>query len=165
MAEIRRHPDISRQPPSESLTRSKAVTLFVVAMITSMSQANDEGAGIEPKTRPTHLPPITALTIQHNGATSPASGSTVAQCATFKLSDQEVRHYLGKAAAVTEQDYFHMLDWSPCYASGKVTFKNGVTGDWSIQQYRAGSLVLNNGQTLYLYCPECQANAFQASDE
>lgn len=163
MPEIQRHPAISRQ--TDLLKRSKAVALLILAMITSTSQANDGGAGIEPKTRATHLPAITALTLSNNGVTSPASGEPVAQCATFKLSDQEVRDYIGKAAAVTEQDYFHMLDWSPCYASGTVTFKNGVTGDWSIQQYRAGSLVLNNGQTLYLYCPECQANAFQASDE
>jgi hypothetical protein len=58
-----------------------------------------------------------------------------------------------------------MLDWSPCYASGEVTFKNGLTGIWAIQQYRAGSLKLSNGRTYYLYCPQCQAKAFPAAAE
>jgi len=127
----------------------------------------NDGSGVEPKMRNAHLPPIITLTIQDSGATStsPASGEPVEPCADFKLSRQEIRGYIGKAAEVTEHDFLHMLDWSPCYTSGKVTFKNGVTGIWSIQRYRAGSLKLSNGRTLYLYCPQCQAKAFPAADE
>ncbi|HWW72594.1 MAG TPA: hypothetical protein VN089_21845 [Duganella sp.] len=140
------------------------VTLLILAM-SSASLAMADGSGIEPKMRDTHLPPITTLTIQSSGATSPASGEPAAQCADFKLSYQEIREYIGKAAEVAEHDYLHMLDWSPCYTSGEVTFKNGVTGIWSIQQYRAGSLKLSNGRTLYLYCPQCQGAAFPAMDK
>jgi hypothetical protein len=125
----------------------------------------DDGSGTEPKMRKAHLPPISTVTIRNSGSTSPASGELGEQCADFKLSYQEIRGYIGKAAEVAEHDYFHMLDWSPCYASGEVTFKNGVTGIWAIQQYRAGSLKLSNGRTLYLYCPRCQAKAFPAADE
>lgn len=141
------------------------VALLIFAVMTSASLAMDDGSGIEPKMRNTHLPPITALTIENSGATSPASGEPAEQCTDFKLSPQEIREYIGKAAEVAEHDYFHMLDWSPCHTSGKITFKNGVTGIWSIQQYRAGSLKLSNGRTLYLYCPQCQAKAFPATDE
>ena len=115
--------------------------------------------------RKTHLPPISTVTIRHSGATSPASAEPPAQCAEFKLSYQEISGYIGKAAEVAEHDYLHMLDWSPCYASGEVAFKNGVKGIWTIQQYRAGSLKLSNGRTLYLYCPRCQAKAFPPVDE
>jgi hypothetical protein len=125
----------------------------------------DDGSGTEPKMRKAHLPPITTITIRNIGAASPASGEQAEQCAGFKLSYPEIREYLGKAAEVAEHDYFHMLDWSPCYASGKITLKNGVTGIWAIQQYRAGSLKLSNGRTLYLYCPQCQVKAFPAADE
>lgn len=140
-----------------------ASLIFTVA--SSASVATDDGSGTEPKTRQTHLPPISAVTIRNSGATSPASSNPVEQCADFKLSYQEVREYIGKAAEVAEHDYFHMLDWSPCYASGEITFKNGVTGIWAIQQYRAGSLKLSNGRTLYLYCPQCKAKAFPSADE
>jgi hypothetical protein len=141
------------------------IAALIFAVTASAPVATDDGSGTEPKMRKTHLPPISTLTIRNSGATSPASGEPAEQCADFKLSYQEIREYIGKAAEVAEHDYFHMLDWSPCYASGEVAFKNGVTGIWAIQQYRAGSLKLSNGRTLYLYCPRCQAKAFPSADE
>ncbi len=114
--------------------------------------------------RKTHLSPISTVTIRNSGATSPALGGPEAQCTDFRLSNQEIREYIGNAFEVAEHDYFHMLDWSPCYASGEVAFNNGVTGIWAIQRYRAGSLMLSNGRTLYLYCPRCQAKAFPPAD-
>ena len=52
-----------------------------------------------------------------------------------------------------------MLDWSPCFASGKVHFADGRTGTWAVQQYRAGTLDLD-GTTIYLYCANCKAKPF-----
>ncbi|NHZ61499.1 hypothetical protein [Massilia genomosp. 1] len=138
---------------------------FVFALMVSASAAASDGSGTEPTMRNAHLAAVTKVTIEHNGATSPAATEPAPQCADFKLSPQEVRKYLGTAAEVAEHDYLHMLDWSPCNASGKVTFKGGVTGTWEIQQYRAGSLKLSNGRTVYLYCPKCKAKAFPAADE
>lgn len=132
---------------------------MVGALLLFASLALD-GAGIEPDMRNPHLPSITTLTIQKHGA--PSALDEQAQCAGFKLSNQEIHEYIGKAGEVAKHDYLHMLEWSPCYTSGKVTFKNRVTGTWSIQKYRAGLLELSNGRTLYLYCPQCQAKAFPA---
>ena len=140
------------------------VTLFILATASALLAMAD-GTDIEPQMRNPHLPPITTLTIQRSGATSQTSGEPAEQCADFKLNSHEIRAYIGKAYEVAEHDYLHMLDWSPCYTSGKVTFKNGVTGIWSIQQFRAGSLKLSNGRTLYLYCPRCQGAAFPAADK
>jgi hypothetical protein len=141
------------------------VIASLIFAVTASAAVSNDGSGTEPKMSQTHLPPISIITIRNSGATSPTSGEPVEQCTDFKLSYQEVREYIGKAAKVAEHDYFHMLDWSPCYANGEITFKNGVTGIWAIQQYRAGSLKLSNGRTLYLYCPRCQAKAFPAADE
>ena len=141
------------------------VAALLLAVTASASVAMGDGSGTEPIMRKTHLPPISAVTSRNSNAISPAAGEPAAQCSGFKLSDQEIREYIGKAGEVSEHDYFHMLDWSPCYASGEVTFKNGVRGIWAIQQYRAGSLKLGNGQTLYLYCPRCRADAFPPADE
>jgi hypothetical protein len=141
------------------------VTSFIFALMASASLAVDDDLSTEPRTRKTHLPPIRTLTIRKNGATSAASGDSAKQCADFKLSNQEIRAYFGKAAEVAEHDYFHMLDWSPCYASGQVVFKNRITGIWTIHQYRGGSLTLNNGRILFLYCPLCQARAFPSADK
>jgi hypothetical protein len=139
-----------------------AALIFAITVSSSLAAAED--SGIEPKMRNTHLPPVTAVTIRNSGVTSPASRESAEQCKSFKLSSREIREYVGKAAEVTEHDYFHMLDWSPCSTDGEVTFKNGVTGTWMIHQYRAGTLKLSNGRTLYLYCPRCHAKAFPATD-
>lgn len=141
------------------------VAALLFAMVTNASLATGDGSGTEPRMRKTHLPPISTVTIRNKGATSPASGEPVERCASFTLSYQEIGEYSGKAAEVAEHDYFHMLDWSPCYASGEVTFKNGVTGTWAIQQYRTGSLRLSSGRTFYLYCPRCQVKAFPPMDQ
>lgn len=140
------------------------IASLIFTVIASATAATDDGSGTEPKMRKTHLPPISTVTIRNSGATSPSSREPAEQCANFRLSYQEIREYLNSAAEVIEHDYFHMLDWSPCYASGDVVFQDGVTGSWSIQQYRAGSLRLSNGRILYLYCPQCQAKAFPPSD-
>ncbi|WP_305824340.1 hypothetical protein [Massilia brevitalea] len=136
-----------------------AVLIFAVTANVFFTMNDD--ACTEPEIRKTHLPPISTVTVLANGAASPASAESAEQCANFKLSEQEIGEYICKAGTVAEHDYFHMLDWSPCHASGKVTFKNGVIGTWAIQQYRAGSLKLSSGRTLYLYCPQCQAKAFR----
>jgi hypothetical protein len=144
--------------------RIMVIAALILAITASSSPAAAGDSGIEPKTHDTQLPPVTSVTIRNSGVTSPTSRESAEQCKSFKLSSQEIREYIGKAAAVTEGDYFHMLDWSPCSTSGEVTFKNGVTGIWMIQQYRAGTLKLSNGRTVYLYCPRCHAKAFPATD-
>jgi len=139
-----------------------ACAALVLALTAGAAAADD--AGLEPQLRDAHLPPVAAVAIRRSGATSPASSEPAAQCRRFRLGTRDIRAYLGKAAEVTEHDYLHLLDWSPCETSGTVTFKNGMTGTWTIQQYRAGSLRLGDGRIVYLYCPRCRAKAFAAPD-
>jgi hypothetical protein len=140
------------------------VTSLLIAITASMPAAMADDEGLEPPMYKTHLPPITEVTILESGVTYPASPEAAKECSSFKLSPQEIRDYIGKAAEVAKHDYLHVLDWSPCSTNGTVTFENGVTGTWEIQQYRAGSLSLSNGRTMYLYCPQCQAKNFPAAD-
>ena len=139
--------------------------LLIFAVTATASLAMDNGSSTEPALRKTQLPPISKITIRNSGAKSPASNEPTEQCADFKLSYQEIREYISKAAEVAEHDYFHMLDWSPCHASGELAFRSGVTGIWAIQQYRAGSLKLSDGRTMYLYCPRCKAKAFPPAND
>lgn len=127
--------------------------------------AASAGSDTEPAMRNAHLAPVTRVAIETSGATSAAAKEPDEQCASFKLSNKEIRQFLGKASEVAEHDYLHMLDWSPCYTSGTVTFKNGETGTWEIQQYRAATLKLNSGKTVYLYCPRCKAKGFPAIEK
>lgn len=141
------------------------VTALIFAVTISAPAATDDGSGTEPNMRKTHLPPISKVTIQNGDAVFADAGEQAAQCANFKLSLREVREYLGRAAEIAEHDYFHMIDWSPCYVRGEVAFRNGITGIWAIQQYRGGLLRLSNGRTLYLFCPRCHAKGFPSADE
>lgn len=118
-------------------------------------------AGTVPLMRDPKLPAILSVTIKENGATSPAADPSTESCKSFILSKHDIREYFQKAQEVSQHDYYHMLDWSPCYASGTIEFKGGMTGVWGIQQYRAGSLRLSNGKERFLYCPTCRAQALQ----
>jgi len=109
---------------------------------------------------PLGLPNIRALDIEENGATSAAAQKVEPQCKRFRLSEADAMDYLRMAQVVTEHDYLHALDWSPCFASGVVYFQGGLTGVWGAHQYRAGSLKLSDGRELYLYCPKCKSRGF-----
>ena len=117
-------------------------------------------ADTEVSLSPSVLPRIRSVNIKENGATSPAAGKLDPQCKRFRLTRSNVIDYLRTAQVVTEQDYLHTLDWSPCFASGTVYFEGGVYGVWGIQQYRAGSLKLSDGREIYLFCPKCKSRLF-----
>lgn len=138
-------------------------SLFLSFAVTgALADASD--AGREPATAKTNLPPIKSVVIRENGAASPAATEEAQQCSGFRLSNKEVLGFLHNAAKVSQHDYLHTLDWSPCYASGDVIFKDGLTGVWGIQQFRAGSLKLSDGRTIYLYCPRCRAKGFPPAE-
>jgi hypothetical protein len=109
---------------------------------------------------PLRLPTVRRIAIAENGASAPAANDVQTTCAKFGVDARDVQHYLRLAQVVSEHDYLHTLDWSPCYASGTVVFANGLQGVWGIQQLRAGSLKLNDGRELYLFCPQCKSRAF-----
>lgn len=136
--------------------------LIALALLLGFGLSSDqEDAGTAPIMHDPKFPSILSVTIKENGATSPAASSSDEGCADFVLQERDVLEYLRNAKEVTQHDYYHMLDWSPCYASGVVKFKGGATGVWGIQQLRAGSLRLSTGKQYFLYCPTCSARALQ----
>lgn len=106
------------------------------------------------------LPHIANVTITENAARSPAAAGTDETCAQFVLKKRDVMEFLARADEIAEHDYFHMLDWSPCYASGEIVFKNGRTATWGIHRYRGGSVKFTDGSIRYFTCPNCRAKAF-----
>ena len=116
----------------------------------------------EVKFAPLILPRIQAINIKENGTISPAAENIDSQCKRFRLNQSNVIDYLRTAQVVSQHDYLHTLDWSPCFASGTVYFQGGVTGVWGIQQHRVGSLKLSDGRDLYLYCWKCKSRQFSS---
>lgn len=120
-----------------------------------------KGSEFEPPLCPLHLPRISKVTIVENAAKSPAEQSPSVVCESFRVKEEHVRRFFAKAKSTNENDAHHTLDWSPCYASGKVFFSDGSAGEWSIDQFRQGSLVTGEGKKTVLYCPDCRFKPFQ----
>jgi hypothetical protein len=139
-----------------------AIGLNLAASVT-YAGGNDCTAGseFEPPLCRLTLPPIRQITIAENGMTSPADPGSAARCSRFALTTLQVRRYFAKARQANAADVHYTLNWSPCSASGRLDFKNGRTARWSITQSRIGSLTLDNGEEITLYCPTCKFKPFQ----
>lgn len=120
-----------------------------------------KGSEFEPPLCPLHLQEVSKVTIVENAAKSPAEQDKSVACDSFLIDEKHVRRYLARAMSTTESDAHHTLDWSPCYASGKITFSDGRTGEWTLDQFRQGSLVMDNEKKTVLYCPDCKFKPFQ----
>lgn len=148
------------------LTRSLLAALLMLVvtcdLVATESSQTVVAGEQQVEVAPLRLPGISRLVIVENGATAPAVQEAQPQCAKFRLGARDVREYLRVAQVVSQHDYLHALDWSPCFASGTVLFGNGLTGVWGIQQFRAGSLKLSDGRELFLFCPQCRSRAFPA---
>lgn len=135
-----------------------------LGLAASLAQANDgcsAGSEFEPRLCPSGLPAIKQVVILQNGMKSAQETNPAVRCDDFKLSVRQVRQFLTQAGEVDKQDALHQLDWSPCYASGEVHFKDGRVGLWQISQFRQGSVRLGEGEPVYLYCPACRARPFK----
>ena len=130
---------------------------IAVMMVSIVAQAD----GLEPDTSDPKLPAIKSIEIKKVAGRSPVARDSDEQCGQFVLSKAEVQRFFRVARAVTQHDYLHMLDWSPCYVSGKLIFADGQTAIWGINQRRAGSLTLSTGRIIYLYCLSCAARGFE----
>lgn len=143
---------------------SKSIALSALLFVTSVSFANGgctKGSEYEPALCPIRLPKITSVHIEENGAKAVATQDQNVDCSSFKLDEKKVRRFLARAKETNESDAHHTLDWSPCYVSGTLVFTDGKTAHWSINQLRTGSLAIDGGSRMFLYCPTCEFKPFQ----
>ena len=129
----------------------------LVFLSTSCTSAND---GTEPTLYPLNIGKIENIKITSNGIKALAASNSKIHCKNFILSKKEVEKYFELAKKVQKSDYRHMLDWSPCFVAGEITLQNGITGKWSIHQYKAGTINFEDRDTIYTYCPNCKAKMF-----
>jgi hypothetical protein len=115
----------------------------------------------EPALCPLKLPPVRKLIITENAATSSLETDSQEPCSSFTLNTSQLHRYLSKAKRVNEQDALHNLDWSACYASGKLIFADGSSAHWSVNRYRSGTLLMPDGKKISMYCPSCTFPPFQ----
>ncbi len=135
------------------------LALFATSLATAGSNCTS-GTEFEPPLCPLHLPKIAKVTILTNAAKSPAETDSSVSCSNFVINHSQVRRFLARAKTTTPREAHYTLDWSPCYATGEVFFKDGRKGRWSVDQFRAGSLKIDESDELTLYCPTCRFKPF-----
>jgi hypothetical protein len=143
---------------------SKLIALTALLFLATKSFASGgctKASEYEPALCPLLLPKIASVHIEENGAKAISSQDPDVDCSPFKLDITRVRKFLSLAKEANESDAHHTLDWSPCYSSGTLTFTSGKTAHWSINQLRTGSLTIDGGARVFLYCPTCAFKPFQ----
>ena len=141
-------------------------TLLALSLAPLLCLANDgctTATEFQPMLCPAKLPRISAIVIKENAMTSPAAEPET-DCSSFKLTEKAARRFFGRAQETDESDAHHTLDWSPCYASGVLTFRDGKTARWSIGEFRTGTLWLEDERKIVLYCPRCRFKPFLWAD-
>jgi hypothetical protein len=147
--------------PVNKLMRAICVLLSPLIWLLVGSTAAAANQGTEPNLKVFRLPAsIKSITILEVGIKAQAAKDLPDDCSSFKMSKAEVRSFFQNTNAITRQDFHHMINWSPCFIRGGFVLKNGLKGDWYIQQYRSGSASVA-GKNYFLYCPKrCKAGAF-----
>jgi len=77
------------------------------------------------------------------------------ECNDFSLTQNQILGYFNLVNKITSNDYYHMIDWSPCNIYGEIIFNNDTKAKWLIQKYKGGEITFNTGKITYLYCPVC----------
>jgi hypothetical protein len=75
-------------------------------------------------------------------------------CTTFRPSEAQIRHFIARAKRISQRDFLHETDWSPCHAMGRVQFEGGGRAEWMVQRLGAGFVSIA-GARHYLHCEDC----------
>jgi hypothetical protein len=137
---------------------SFVMVVLVLVMVSSPTYvrasgyAQDVADGLEPRTAPLRIGKIKEIVILSQGLAEDKDATEPEGCEHFQLTLSEVSYYFRVARAITKRDYHHTIVFSPCGVRGRITFADGRTGQWGIQKYRGGVVVLSDKTEFYLYC-------------
>jgi hypothetical protein len=108
---------------------------------------------------PAFTPPAVAWIKVDKPSQKSAAGADE-NCSNFMMTPELSQEFFRHARAVSEQRRMHELDWSACYAEGRVKFVDGQRGSWMIARYGVGALTLSSGrfkgETVFLHCARCE---------
>jgi len=76
--------------------------------------------------------------------------NSIEGCKEFKPSTVQIEHYF-KHAFPVEGYMMNIERYSPCYATGSVTFSDNTSATWSLMSSGVSSFEFDSGEHLYLY--------------
>ena len=126
-----------------------------------IDDAYDEGFNTDK--RPFKRGTLQSVAIQFDGKHPGVSKPVLDGCAGFTPTTPMVREYFLKARQVSAQAYKHDEMWSHCEATGTFSYRDGRSGQWRIQQYGLGVLLIGS-QKIYLHCEACKLNGLGAKN-
>ena len=120
----------------------------------------DAGGSRYWSSRPYKKSSVKRVTIIENGMKSEAGKEEPDDCTKFRVTEKDIKEYFSKAKVVSYGAYMHEINWSACYANGKIEFANGKSGKWGVQKLRSGYLLMD-GKKYYFDCQKCRSKVFE----
>lgn len=124
-----------------------------------IDDAYDEGTNSDK--RPFKRGVLQSITIEFDGQHPGTSKPVLEGCEGFAPKPSLVREYFRKARQVSAQSYKHDEVWSNCEATGTFSYRDGRSGQWRIQQYGLGVLLMDK-RKVYLHCERCKLSGLGA---
>ncbi|AXF77026.1 hypothetical protein LU604_04430 [Erwinia tracheiphila] len=72
------------------------------------------------------------------------------ECKKFQPTREQILSFFNKAQRV-EGVVVNEDRYTPCFATGRLTWRDGTSAGWSLYSSGTASLSLDNGETLHLY--------------
>jgi hypothetical protein len=141
----------------ESVTMLFLAAMAVIAPVDRCVVLPDEG----PTVCPLQLPRITNIVVEQNAIEAWKETNPPVSCETFTLTERQVRRYFQRAWLTDRGSVHYTLPESPCQVRGRVTFSDGKSVEFQIDQYAVGKLYLSDDEPMFLYCGQCLFKPFQ----
>ena len=144
-----------------ALTIAPAASLLALAALSASAHADDDKPARYRLTAVTKVI-VTAASAKRDMGTAATAQVPDEDCSDFVITPKRVKEFFRHAQNVSYRVYTHELEWSKCYAEGKVTFANKDVGEWTISRFGKGSLLVRRGkdgsheQSVLLYCRQCE---------
>jgi hypothetical protein len=139
---------------------ARVALLVLVTCACAVRPRCTSGSEFEPTLCPLVIPQIESLGILENAAKAHAEYDPEVSCSEFRVAESTIRRYLVQAKVAPPEEVHRTLDYSPCYASGTLTLRDGRKGSWSVSQFKVGLLSIADDEPLVLYCPSCEFPPF-----
>ncbi|MGV3345040.1 hypothetical protein ACGVWS_04590 [Enterobacteriaceae bacterium LUAb1] len=72
-------------------------------------------------------------------------------CKLFRPTKEQIANYFNQASRMEEGGSTGHQYYSPCIATGKVTFKDGKSGEFTLQSSGFGSGTFGNKEVIYFF--------------
>ena len=82
------------------------------------------------------------------------------RCGNFSLSEEDVAEFFKKMQPISNSEYMHVFNHTPCLVQGRMVLQDGRKGSWSIDTESRGVINIENKGGVYSFCADCNPKKF-----